>query len=429
VYDLLKSEAFLLRLCLICSVAVVLIGCTSETSSNALGDAYVAPGSLNLRSGLAQKSAAVAVLAHGDHLTVLDVKRRYVKVRTDKGATGWLDSRQLLSKDQMQKLQADTQHALRLPSQGHATVFDTLNIHIDPSRTSPAFAQIPQGGSVEVIAHSAVQKALGPQPVSSPSFLKPPPPPPRRSHRTKQQKGNALLPPLPGPPKPPDNWLDLSSERVSGQNEPDEPTKEKEAPKKEESKSLMLDDWSLVRTNDKKIGWVLSRNLYMSIPDEVAQYAEGQRISSYFDFGDVTDSEKGLKHNWLWTTSSKAQDFDFDRFRVFYWNRRRHRYETSYRQKDLVGYFPVVVEPAEAGTTSRYFSLILQDDSGKYQRKRFVFDGTLVHLVSTEAYQPASGHGPTKAAPIPIEQMEQQHAQPGWIRRQFQKLLQLFHRT
>ena len=66
-----------------------------------------------------------------------------------------------------------------------------------------------------------------------------------------------------------------------------------------------------MRTADKKVGWVLARNLYMGIPDDVAQYAEGQRISSYFDLGAVEDEEKGTKHNWLWTTSSKAQTVRF----------------------------------------------------------------------------------------------------------------------
>ena len=35
-----------------------------------------------------------------------------------------------------------------------------------------------------------------------------------------------------------------------------------------------MEDWSLVRTKDGQIGWVLTRNLDMSIPDEVAQYAK-----------------------------------------------------------------------------------------------------------------------------------------------------------
>jgi SH3-like domain-containing protein len=412
---------------------LLLASCAPETSTNSLGDAYVAPASLNLHSSLATKSSTVAVLKHGDHLTVVDVRRRYVKVRTDKGNEGWLDSRQLLSKEQMDELRANTAHELRLGSEGRATTFDALNMHIEPNRGSPAFAQIPGNVSVDVLAHKASPKTSSSVP-PAPSFLKTPAAPPKRPRHQKAQKGLSLRPPMPAAPKPPVDWQTLSSERINGPTAADQAkakVQEEMAKKKPEiqpHKPVVLEDWSLVRTKDQKVGWVLSRNLYMAIPDEVAQYAEGQRISSYFELGTVEDEKKGTKHHWLWTTSSEPQDFDFDRFRVFYWNRRRHRYETSYRQKDLIGYFPVEVEPAQAGETQRHFSIIVQDETGKYLKKRYVFDGTLVHLVSTDAYQPASESGPTKAAPLAVEKMEAHRPQPGWFQRQIEKLRHLLHR-
>lgn len=418
----------------ILALLLLLASCAPETSTNSLGDAYVAPASLSLHSSLASKSTTVAVLKHGDHLTVMDVKRRYVKVRTDKGSEGWLDSRQLLSKEQMDELRANTSHALRLASQGRAITFDALNIHIEPDRRSPAFAQIPGNASVDVLAHKAAPKTSGSAPLAAPSFLKAPTAPQKRPRHQKMQRGLPLRPPMPPAPKPPVEWQDLSSERINGPTAADQAkakAKEEAAKKKAEAqptKPLLLEDWSLVRTKDQKVGWVLSRNLYMAIPDEVAQYAEGQRISSYFELGTIQDEDKGTKHDWLWTTSSQPQDFDFDRFRVFYWNQRRHRYETSYRQKDLIGYFPVEVEPAQPGETQRRFSIIVRDQAGNYLKKRYSFDGTLVHLVSTDPYQPASETGPTKAAPLAVEKMEAHRPQPGWFRRHVEKLRRLLYR-
>jgi uncharacterized protein YgiM (DUF1202 family) len=397
-------------------------------SSNSLGDAYVAPTSLNLHSSLGTKSSTVAVLQHGDHLAVVDVRRRFVKVRTDKGAEGWLDSRQLLSKDQMDEIRKASQQEMRLPSQGRATTFDILNVHIDPDRHSPPFAQIPAGGSVEVLAHKAIPKSNPREAPPGPSFLKSTPKPVKRPRHPKQQKNLSPRPPMPPAPKPPENWMDLSAERIDGLSRTE--ADKLDAPKKSETetKPVILEDWTLVRTKDKKVGWVLSRNLYMAIPDDVAQYAEGQRISSYFDLGQVQDDEKGVRHHWLWTTSAKAQPFDFDRFRIFIWNRRRHRYETSYRQKDLVGYFPVEVEPAVTGDTRRYFSFILQDESGRYSKKRYAFDGTQVRLVSTEPYQPAADSGPTKAAPLEPEKMEAKKPRAGWWQRQVLRVKRMLRR-
>jgi hypothetical protein len=412
-----------------------LASCGTERAAS-LGEAYVAPASLNLRSDLTAKSTTVAVLKHGDHLKVIDVKRRYVKVQTDKGVEGWLDSRQLLAKEQMDQLKKDTAAELRLRPQGRATTFDILNVHIAPDRRSPALAQIPASGSVEVLAHTAVPRVSAAQPVPTPSFLKPPPPPPRRPKKPKPQKNVPLKPPMPPAPKPPPNWQELSSERVNGPTRADElktRKEELEARKAAEAaeaakKPVILEDWTLVRTADKKVGWVLARNLYMSIPDDVAQYAEGQRITSYFDLGAVQDEEKGVKHNWLWTTASKAENYDFDRFRVFIWNRRRHRFETSYRQKDLIGYFPVEVEPAQEGEVQRRFSLILQDENGNFSKKRYLFDGTRVHLVSTEPYLPPQNSGPTKAPMFEVQKLESKRPAPGWLHRQLDRLRRMWNK-
>lgn len=418
------------RLSVLVIVILALFGladCSSESSANSLGDAYVAPASLNLRSGLAFKSTTIATLKHGEHLSVIDVKRRFVQVRTDKGAVGWLDSRQLLSKEEMDQFRKNTARALLLTSQGKATTFDTLNVHIDPDRHSPAFAQIPAAGTVEVLAHKAVPRSTGPVPLDRPTFLKPPAKVTKRKH-SKSSKSTSLLPPMPPPPAPPDNWQELSR---SPEDEAARKAKEEAAKKAEEEakrKPVILEDWNLIRTKDKVVGWVLARNLYMSIPDEVAQYAEGQRISSYFDLGAVEDAEKGTKHDWLWTTSSKPQTFDFDRFRVFYWNRRRHRYETSYRQRDLVGYFPVKVERGPDASDHALFTIILQDEKGAFLQKRYSFDGTLVHLVSTEPYTPPSGDTPTKAAPLEPEKMKPAQTKSSWLRRQYQKLKQMMKR-
>ena len=140
---------------------LVLTGCSTQ-SSDVLGHAYVAPASLNLRHDLTQKNSTVAVLNHGDPVSILDVRRRFVKIRTVKGAEGWVDSTELLSPEQMDQLCRERQQALALPSEGAATVYEALNIHIAPDRRSAAFARIPEGGSVVVLAHRLAPKISAP---------------------------------------------------------------------------------------------------------------------------------------------------------------------------------------------------------------------------------------------------------------------------
>ena len=115
-----------------------------------------------------------------------------------------------------------------------------------------------------------------------------------------------------------------------------------------------------------------------STPKESAS----RRISS---LGSVNDDEKGLKHHWLWTTLASNDPVDFDSWRVFIWNLRRHRFETSYRQRELEGYFPVTRR--SGGARNRLavpFTSITKDDDGKFYKRTYHFDGSLVHLAGTE---------------------------------------------
>jgi SH3-like domain-containing protein len=402
----------------------VLAACSTQ-STQVLGQAYVAPASLNLRSELNEKNSTVAVLKHGERVAILDVRRRFVKVRAPSGAEGWVDSLQLLNPEQMEHVRQERQRASALPSEGAATVFEALNVHIDPSRTSPAFAQIPDGGSVAVLAHRLEPKTAA---AARPALLVDRPQPlSRRERKQKYAKSNGSLPPMPPTPKAPENWQELSAERIEGAESTADlkANRDKQAAAKkaaELAKPVVLEDWTLVRTKDNQCGWVLSRNLMMSIPDEVAQYAEGKRITSYFDLVTIHDDVKGVKHDWLWTTSSAPESYDFDGWRVFLWNRRRHRYETSFRQHDVEGYFPVHVDPADSDNQSRTFELITKDDDSRFRRRAYFFDGTRVHLLRVEAYQPGEIAKPPKPTAVETNNVQAKVPQPGWFRRQWTAL-------
>lgn len=420
-----RNGAFALAGSALAVVALLLLAGCGRDSAEVIGQAYVAPERLNLRRELTEKNNAVAVLNHGDRVDIIDVRRRFVKVRTAKGQEGWVDSLQLLSQDQMDQIRRDDQRFLALPSEGSAGVYEALNIHIEPSRQSPAFVKIPEGGSVAVLAHKLEPKITAP--LRPPTFERPQPE--RRSRKERTAKAS-FLPPPPPPPKPPANWQEISTEKVDGAESIAEQKARKDkdaaaaAAKKlaEQKKPVVMEDWSLVRTKDKQVGWVLSRNLVMSIPDEVAQYAEGKRITSYFDLGSVQDEEKGLKHNWLWTTASELEPYDFDAWRVFIWNRRRHRYETSYRQHDLEGYFPVHVDAADSNAFDRTFEIVTKDDDGKMRERKYSFEGVRVHLAGMEDYRPGESGEANRAGGIDTNKLQSKMPRDNWFKRTWSSL-------
>jgi SH3-like domain-containing protein len=335
------------------------------------GVAYVGPITLNIRNDLASKSATVATAKHGDRLDVLELRRRFIKVRTAQGIEGWTDSNLLLTDQQMDDLRHLADGAAKLASQGKATPFDVLNMHSAPARQSPSFFQIAENEPVEVIGHRLAPHTAQPDPVQQAPVKHAEPP---RKSKTKSKVPQT--PPMPAAPSPPRNWPDLSKPRAT--DIPGYPH-----PVIAAAAAPQFDDWNLVRTRDGKVGWVLARMLTMSIPDEVAQYAEGHRITAYLALGEIKDRQGQSKHNWLWTTASAGQHpFEFDSFRVFVWSAQRHHYETAYIERNVQGFYPVEAQDEKS------FSVILRDKDGTLSKRTYAFSGYHVRMISKIAYNP-----------------------------------------
>jgi hypothetical protein len=359
----------------------LLVSCRDQPPPvHSLGDAYVGPSTLTLRRELALKSPVSATVKHGDKLAVIEYRHRLVRVRTQQGAEGWTDARQLLTPQQMDELRAMADSASRFPSQGSATVFEALNLHTEPSRTSPSFGQIPENGKLDVIGHKLTPRVQGAEsPLPTPVK---PPPPPRKRAKSKSTQTRVGPPPRPPAPQPPGDWLTLSVPKAATLSPP--PPVPPPAPDLA-VKEVPMDDWNLVRTQEGKVGWVLTRPLNMAIPDEVGQYAEGHRITSYFVLGQVRDRD-AVKNNWLWTTIAKGgEPYEFDSFRVFVWSLKHHRYETAYIERNVVGYYPVQVSTADSSPS---FSVVLEGNDGQRYRKTYSFEGFRIRMVKREIERP-----------------------------------------
>jgi hypothetical protein len=323
---------------------------------------------MHLREDLALKSAPVVEVKHGDRLEILETRRRLVRVRTAQGTEGWADANLLMSAEQMDDLQRMAGGAEKYPSQGRATVFDALNMHTEPSRISPSFAQIPEGGSVEVLSHRATPRVTSAKALPLRKAAKLPAKPAKKDAK---KATAALLPPPSAPPPRPD-WQKISRPQSSDLPGYEAPVVPPPPP---------LEDWALVRAKDGKVGWVLARQLSMAIPDEVAQYAEGKRITAYLAIGEVKDGDE-VKQNWLWTTAaSDLKLSEFDSIRVFVWSAHRHRYETAYIERNVTGYYPVQLADIP-GDKEKGFSLLAEDKDGTLMKRVYAFSGYHVRLVS-----------------------------------------------
>jgi SH3-like domain-containing protein len=400
-------------------LALLLAGChKASMGPPPLGEAFVGPATLSLRSDIPLQSPPVGIVKHGEKVEIVQRRRSFLKVRGPNGTEGWTEERQLLAAADMTVLKEMAARAATMASQGRATTDADLRVHMQPSAKSPSFLTIKEKGNVEVLAQLVRTRTDLPRTPLIPTA-------PKKQTTPKKPKKEPKIPllPMPTPPPPPANWLDLSKTEL-----PDDSEETSSAP------PLPTDNWSLVRAPDGQAGWVLTRRLRMAISDEVAQYAEGRRIVSYFSLGSVQDDDQ-KKDIWLWTTIAGQQDYEFDSFRVFVWSVRRHRYETQYIERNLKGFGPVLVGSVHSQTAkgkassadqSPGFSLCVEKQDGQRYRRDYSLIGTSIRFAGDrpcEAPQPLDIGGP-QAAPATVSAPVQ--PQEPWMQRMKKRVKSLF---
>ncbi len=327
--SLVRSAA--VALCL--ASAIFFAGC-KHGGGRVLEIAYVSGVQAVLRDRVAQVYEKTGVVKNGERVEVLDHDRRFVKVRTATGATGWVEQRYLVGQDVFDKIQKLTADNRNDPVQAQGATRNDTNLNVEPGRDTEHLYQISAGEKLSLLKRGTAEK---PGTVSPPTRSAPP-------------GGNAQ-----------DN---------------------KPAP--------VIEDWWLVRDSHSRVGWVLARMVDLDVPLDVAQYAEGQRIVAFFVLNQVQDGDKKVAQYLTVLTEPKdGMPFDFNQIRVFTWNVRRHRYETAYRER-MEGVLPVTVlqENFDKEGVLPVFTIRVQDDSGKVSERKYKLNTPIVRRVLAPGEQP-----------------------------------------
>jgi uncharacterized protein YgiM (DUF1202 family) len=313
------------------AAAVLLSACGRSRGKQEV--AYVSAPQATLRDRVAAVYTKTGVVKNGERVQVLDRDRRFVHVRTESGADGWMEQRYLITQQVFDAFQKLTQAEQNSPVQAEATTRNDTNLHLDPARNAEHLYQLTQGSKVALLKRAFSERIL------------------------------------PGAPARPAVKTD---------------DKNKEAPKP------VLEDWWLIRDSSGHVGWVLSRMLDVDAPLEIAQYAEGQRIVAFFVLDEVNDSGKKVPQYLVMLTEPKdGMPFDYNQIRVFTWNVKRHRYETAYREHNLNGMLPVTVaqESFDKEGTLPVFVLRVKDDSGNLSERKYKLNTPIVRRVPAPGEQ------------------------------------------
>jgi SH3-like domain-containing protein len=268
---------------------------------------YVIAKQSFLRDRVAAVSNRTGEVTNGERLVVLEHDRRFVKVRTPEGAVGWLEARLTADQDLADQFDAMRKAHLHDSVVATATARDDVYLHISPGRETDRFFRLAENDSMSLLERATVAK-----------------PTPPGAEIAAQSAGTAR-----------------SKKFKSKESE-------------EAAAAPVMEDWWLVRGAQGQTGWVYSRLIDVSVPDTLARYAEGQRIVGAYILAHVDDPDSGMINNGQTVTSipeyvtavaswKTGLPYDFDEVRVFIWNVKKHRYETSFREHNIEGYLPVTL--------------------------------------------------------------------------------------
>lgn len=319
----------LLTLLLLSFLLIASFAC-KRGSSKDTEKLYVATPQANLRDRVSAVYNKVGIIYSGDVVEVIERQKRFVHVKTKDGKDGWVEERYLVGQnvfDGFEKLKKDNE---KTPVEAHGTTRAELNIHVTPERDSDHLYQMKEGEKVEVLKKASSEKGGGgqkpkPIPNRAPVVIKP---------------GAAA--PKAAPPKP------------------EEPP--------------AMEDWWLIRDSQGHVGWVLARMIDIDVPVDVAQYAEGQRITGYFVLNKIQDGDNQVPQYLVLMSAPKdGLPYDYDSIRVFSWNPKRHHYETAYRERNIWGVYPVTNGMENFGKEGDepVFTIQVKDETGAIVPRKF----------------------------------------------------------
>jgi hypothetical protein len=270
---------------------------------------YVSAREMYLHDRVAPVSTRVAEVVNGEPLEVVEEGHRFIKVKTAKNQIGWIEDHAVIdAKIYNSFVQLAGRHK-QDPVAATATLRDDLYMHLEPGRDTEHFYLIPGNSKVQLLARGPVARGETP--------------------------GYAPLARLAAPVG--------SRSGKTAQTEPPEP---------------VMEDWWLARDGNGHTGWLLGSRLDVDVPDDIAQYGEGQRFIGAWLLAKVYDPESDApdhqvpEYLTVLAPLKSGLPYDFDQIRVFTWSKNHHRYETAFRLHPIDGYLPVRIFTANTPTGS-----------------------------------------------------------------------------
>ncbi|HEY7405242.1 MAG TPA: SH3 domain-containing protein [Candidatus Angelobacter sp.] len=337
---------------LLISAFGILTGCRGVGSSGGNEYAYVAVTEAGLRDHVSTVYNKTGVVHNGERLQILErmQSKRFVRVRSPRGEEGWVQERYLADQQTFDEFHRLSEQFKSSAAQATATTEEQVKVHVLPGRKTSYLYLLNEKQKVDLLQRQIVDRNAPPA-------------------QLKDDK--------------PDKAKDADSDTDSSDDD--------KSKSSENTAPAIREDWWLVRDTQNRVGWVLGRALYLDIPEEIAQYSEGQRIVASFALDEVPDGDKKVpEYLVLFTENKDGMPYDFNQARVYTWNARKHRYETAFRERNLSGFLPVTLgrQDFDKEGNLRTFVLRNKEDNGNVRDLTYKFNPPMVRRVLAPGEEP-----------------------------------------
>jgi SH3-like domain-containing protein len=308
---------------------VVLVAWMLRPKHETLGEAFVSEKVAPLLSSIAQVREQIGMLHYGERVDVVGKRNDYVKVRTNAGTVGWVESRQLMEPALWQRSIKLLEQTRGMPVQARGRTKVSTNLRVQPGRTQPRLYQFGRNVPVEIV-------------------------------------GRAVA-----------DWVQVTDEKDAS-NEPQETKKEDwflirgvATRPPGEASARAAENTNTTQPGDQTVpiaGWVVARFVEMDLPDPVREGASSANIRplAWFELNRVSDPS-GDKPQYLMAAARgpEGQVCDFTALRVYTWYVKRSRYETAFIENNLCGQLPVRLAKGPKGEPEFRFRVM---DGNKEER-------------------------------------------------------------
>jgi hypothetical protein len=285
---------------------------------------YVASRQMYLHDRVAAVSNRVGEVSNGQALEVLEHGRRFLKVKTERNEIGWLEERAVIDAEEYKAFQDLADQHKKDFVVATATLRDEAYLHVSPGRNTDRFYLLPEADKLQLLMRASVPRVAAGTPAS---------PTKKAPQVFTEASGKASTQPV----------------KPAGEKAVKDEDKSKVLEEQPPQPEVPMEDWWLIRDVQGRVGWVAAGRVDVDVPDEVGQYAEGQRIVGAYVLMKVTDQDANVPNHQVpeyvtaMSPPRSGLPYDFDQIRVFTWSVKRHRYETAFRIRPIQGFLPVKV--------------------------------------------------------------------------------------